>query len=140
MGAKPQLRMQAGQSQVMTQQLLQSIRLLQLTSQELELEVTQALESNLLLEADESLDDEFETPSEPTAETAAESSSDDGFEAEPAHEVSGADAGAHSEVEADFDWSSSESWSGGEPPDEDGEIGRAVQQECRDRSRMPSSA
>ena len=121
MSAKPQLRMQAGQSQVMTQQLLQSIRLLQLTSQELELEVTQALESNLLLESDESLEDEFEVSAEPTADAAAESASDDGFDAAAVHEVSGADAGAHREVEADFDWSSSESWSGGEPPDEDGE-------------------
>ncbi|WP_341921449.1 RNA polymerase factor sigma-54 [Hydrocarboniphaga effusa] len=121
MSAKPQLRMQAGQSQVMTQQLLQSIRLLQLNSQELELEVTQALESNLLLEADDKLDDELEAPSEPNAEATVDSIDQNGSEAESVREVSGADAGAHREVEADFDWSSSESWSGGEPPEEDGE-------------------
>ena len=77
MSAKPQLRMQAGQSQVMTQQLLQSIRLLQLTSQELEVEVAQALESNLLLEADDSLDDDFEAPSDTSAE-AVEAAGGDG--------------------------------------------------------------
>jgi RNA polymerase sigma-54 factor len=110
---KPQMKMQAGQSQVMTQQLLQSIRLLQLTSQELEMEVRQALDSNLMLETDET--EEFEAE-------VAESSVAVAAEVEPAAlEVSGADAGAHEHVEADFDWSSSESWTGGEPVDEDGE-------------------
>ncbi|MDB5969874.1 MAG: rpoN [Hydrocarboniphaga sp.] len=110
---RPQMKMQAGQSQVMTQQLLQSIRLLQLTSQELEMEVRQALDSNLMLEAEET--DEADTgPGESSVTVAAE--------VEPAAlEVSGADAGAHEHVEADFDWSSSESWTGGEPVDEDGE-------------------
>jgi len=110
-GSKPQMRMQVGQSQVMTQQLLQSIRLLQLTSLELEMEVRQALDTNLMLEAEES--DEVESFE---AEVPAASE----MESAPA-EVTGVDAGAHAEVEADFDWSSSESWSGGEPLDEEGE-------------------
>lgn len=112
---KPQMKMQAGQSQVMTQQLLQSIRLLQLTSQELEMEVRQALDTNLMLEAEEA--DETENDIDAGADRVAAAA-----EAEPAAvEVSGADAGAHEHVEADFDWSSSESWTGGEPVDEDGE-------------------
>jgi len=110
-GSKPQMRLQVGQSQVMTQQLLQSIRLLQLTSLELEMEVRQALDTNLMLEAEEA--EEFDSADlETPAATDAES--------DPL-EVTGRDAGAHAEVEADFDWSSSESWSGGEPLDEDGE-------------------
>jgi len=111
---KPHQRMQAGQSQVMTQQLLQSIRLLQLTSQELELEVRQALDSNLMLEADEveTQDDAFDSAADAVLEPEI---------APSALEVSGADAGAREHVEADFDWSSSESWSGGEPTDEEGE-------------------
>ncbi len=116
--AKPNLRMQVGQSQVMTQQLLQSIRLLQLTSQELELEVTQALDSNLLLEAEES-ETVDEVPS--NFEVASDTSATPAPSEAPAAEVSGADPTARNEVEADFDWSSSESWSGGEPLDEDGE-------------------
>ncbi|WP_428309452.1 RNA polymerase factor sigma-54 [Hydrocarboniphaga sp.] len=114
---KPQMKIQVGQSQVMTQQLLQSIRLLQLTSQELEMEVRQALDSNLMLEAEEV--DDMESDSDfVVGETQAPAAA----EVEPAAlEVSGADAGAHEQVEADFDWSSSESWTGGEPMDEDGE-------------------
>jgi RNA polymerase sigma-54 factor len=114
MSMKPHQRMQAGQSQVMTQQLLQSIRLLQLTSQELEMEVRQALDTNLMLEAEEAepAEDDFGADATATASS----------EAEPVlAEVSGIDAGAHEHVEADFDWSSSESWTGGEPTDEDGE-------------------
>jgi RNA polymerase sigma-54 factor len=114
---KPQMRVQAGQSQVMTQQLLQSIRLLQLTSQELEMEVRQALDSNLMLEAEEADEAEFDSAGDATESSVASTA-----EVEPsALEVSGADAGAHEHVEADFDWSSSESWTGGEPLDEDGE-------------------
>jgi RNA polymerase sigma-54 factor len=109
MAAKPFLRMQSSQNQVMTQQLLQSIRLLQLTSQELELEVSQALDSNLLLEADESTEDSNELSTEAVQTEAS------------ATEVTGTDPAAASEVQADFDWSSCESWSGGEPLDEDGE-------------------
>jgi len=47
---KAEFRMQVGQHQLMTPQLLQSIRLLQLSSQELEQEVRQALETNVMLE------------------------------------------------------------------------------------------
>ena len=114
--AKPQLKMHLSQSQVMTPQLLQSIRLLQLTSLELDLEIRQALDSNLMLENGEDESDEEAREVSPieaeTAPVASESQEAD---------VSGCDVSAADKVEADFDWSSSESWSGGEPVDEDGE-------------------
>jgi RNA polymerase sigma-54 factor len=118
--AKANLKMHLHQAQVMTPQLLQSIRLLQLTALELDMEVRQAMDSNLMLESgDEEGDEESAAPTmeaspEPVAESAAPTDSVDA-------EVSGCDAAATERVEADFDWSSSESWSGGEPCDEDGE-------------------
>ncbi len=114
--AKPQLKMHLNQAQVMTPQLLQSIRLLQLTSQELDLEVQQALDSNLMLESGEEEGDD-ETPAHADSELASEPAASASQESE----VSGCDVAASDKVEADFDWSSSESWSGGEPVDEDGE-------------------
>ncbi len=105
---KPNMQMRTGQNMAMTPQLLQSIRLLQLSSLELEQELREALESNVMLEQEE-----------------GESASDESapLEAAPAaethEEVTGMDAGAHDKVEADFDWSSAESWSGGEPSDDD---------------------
>lgn len=113
---KPRMGLQTSQSQVMTQQLLQSIRLLQLTTLELEMEVAQALDANLMLEADDAADDTADADAG-DADTATGAASTEG----EVSEVSGADAGAHAEVSADFDWSSSDSWSGGEPVDEDGE-------------------
>jgi len=50
---KPRLQTTLGQHLVMTPQLRQAIRLLQLSSVELELEITQAVESNPLLDWDE---------------------------------------------------------------------------------------
>lgn len=50
---KTTLRPQLGQTLNLTPQLLQSIRLLQLTAQQLELELLQALEQNPMLERDE---------------------------------------------------------------------------------------
>ena len=109
---KVNLSVRATQSMVLTPQLLQSIRLLQLSTLELEQEVEQALEDNVMLEAEEGggMDDA------PAAEFIAESHSEPELAA-----ATGCDAGAHSEVEADFDWSSRESWSGGEPGDENEE-------------------
>lgn len=113
--AKPHLKMHLNQSQVMTPQLLQSIRLLQLTAQELDLEVQQALDSNLMLESgDEEGEDEAPAAAADASPALAVAESQES-------EVSGCDVGAADKVEADFDWSSSESWSGGEPVDEDGE-------------------
>ncbi|WP_420468584.1 RNA polymerase factor sigma-54 [Panacagrimonas sp.] len=110
---KTNLNVRATQSMVLTPQLLQSIRLLQLSAMELEQEVEQALEDNVMLEADEGADDSV-------PEAVAEMPAGDAGEAE-VNAATGCDANAHSEVEADFDWSSRESWSGGEPGDDDEE-------------------
>lgn len=109
----PKLKLHASQQQVMTPQLLQSIRLLQLSALELQQEVHQAMETNVMLEepeadeADAAADAEA-IASEPAAAVCAEA-------AETEAPVSGCDPAAGDRVEADFDWSSAESWSGGEP-------------------------
>lgn len=110
---KASLATRATQSMVLTPQLLQSIRLLQLSTLELEQEIEQALEDNVMLEADESGDAIADEVSDSRLPEAA-------VESVPAA-ATGCDAAGHGEVEADFDWSSRESWSGGEPSDEDEE-------------------
>lgn len=109
--SKIQIQGRLGQQMAMTPQLLQSIRLLQLSSLELEQELRQALDTNVVLEGDLDIADEH-------PEEAAAASDDD---LSQDSEVTGQDPAAASRVEADFDWSSRESWSGGEPVDEDGE-------------------
>lgn len=106
---KPNMHLRTSQNMAMTPQLLQSIRLLQLSSLELEQELREALESNVMLEQEEgeSSADEAAAPQEAAPA------------AEVHEEVTGIDAGARDKVEADFDWSSAESWSGGEPSDDD---------------------
>ena len=64
--AKPHMKMHLSQAQVMTPQLLQSIRLLQLTTQELDLEIRQALDSNLMLESGEEESDDESPPVPPS--------------------------------------------------------------------------
>lgn len=99
-----------GQHLAMTPQLLQSIRLLQLSTLELEQELRQALAQNVMLEGE---DDDM---------SAVDVDTEAGDDERQDVEVSGIDPSADSRVEADFDWSSRESWSGGEPPaDADGE-------------------
>jgi len=106
---KPNLQLRTSQNMAMTPQLLQSIRLLQLSSLELEQELREALETNVMLEQDET-SETHEADGEPEPVAVAEAV------IEP---VTGIDADAFSKVEADFDWSSAESWSGGEPSDDD---------------------
>lgn len=108
---KPGLHLKTTQSQTMTPQLLQSIRLLQLSALELEQELREALEHNVMLEPVEAGEDEEDEA--PVAGATAQ--------AEEPVAVSGQDPAAGTQGEADFDWSSRESWSGGEPSDEDGE-------------------
>lgn len=67
---KASMRPQLGQGVHLTPQLLQSIRLLQLTAPQLEIELRQALERNPLLEQDESDDDDIDA-TEPCTDTAA---------------------------------------------------------------------
>ncbi len=108
---KQNLHLSTSQSMAMTPQLLQSIRLLQLSSLELEQELREALERNVMLEpveGDTADEDAAEGVDRDTATAASE-------------EVSGIDPDATSKVEADFDWSSRESWSSGEPNREDDE-------------------
>ena len=57
MGMKPTLQAKMGQTMTLTPQLLQSIRLLQVTSQQLEQELQQTLERNPLLEQEADEDD-----------------------------------------------------------------------------------
>jgi RNA polymerase sigma-54 factor len=110
----PKLNLHISQQQVMTPQLLQSIRLLQLSSLQLEQEMRQALERNVMLE--EAIEEEGdETPTPEAAGAADGNAPSDSLEAV----VTGCDATALDKVEADFDWSSAESWSGGEPPEDD---------------------
>lgn len=84
---KPTLQLKLGQSLTLTPQLRQAIRLLQLSSIELETEINEALESNPLLERPEDSIPEPEAPSaqdgpEPTqTETKQETEAE--FEAEP---------------------------------------------------------
>lgn len=112
---KPGIQMQIGQHMTMTPQLLQSIRLLQLSSLELEQEVQQALESNVMLEREE------ETAEEPAPQAQADAG--DAVQAQSVElPVTGCDAAAPERVQADYDWSSAEGWSGGEPQDDDDPI------------------
>ncbi|WP_020650210.1 RNA polymerase factor sigma-54 [Solimonas variicoloris] len=104
---KMNVQARMGQQIAMTPQLLQSIRLLQLSTLELEQELRQALAQNVMLEGE---DDELAYAEPAPAEDERQDV-----------EVSGCDAAATGRVEADFDWSVRESWSGGEPVDEDGE-------------------
>ena len=57
MALKPSLSLRLGQQLRMTPQLQQAIRLLQLSSGELELEIQEALDSNFMLESTESEED-----------------------------------------------------------------------------------
>lgn len=109
---KANLQMNVSQTMAMTPQLLQSIRLLQLSSLELEQELREALERNVMLEPVEAGDDDEHADEAPTSEVSAESTDTP---------VTGEGPEALARVDADFDWSSSESWSGGEPRDEDDE-------------------
>jgi len=106
---KMNMNVRVGQQIAMTPQLLQSIRLLQLSTLELEQELRQALAQNVMLEGEDDISDTIECDDE-----AAQDERQD-------VEVSGCDAAATARVEADFDWSSRESWTGGEPRDEDDE-------------------
>ena len=69
---KASLQLKLGQSLTMTPQLQQAIRLLQLSSVELQLEIQQALDSNMMLELEEG--DETEDENQTTADDSKTSS------------------------------------------------------------------
>jgi len=112
---KATTRMGMSQNVALTPQLLQSIRLLQLSAIDLEQEVEAALEGNVLLERDDSV-----TPTSAGAEAPTPVLADTAKLAADSTEapVSGCDEAAIERVDADYDWSSAESWSGGEPGEE----------------------
>ncbi|HET6782679.1 MAG TPA: RNA polymerase factor sigma-54 [Pseudoxanthomonas sp.] len=80
---KPRLQTSLGQQLVMTPQLRQAIRLLQMSAAELEVEITEAVETNPLLDWDDSApsgDDSApaaDTPPEDPRETASDNESDE---------------------------------------------------------------
>ena len=79
---KPRLQTSLGQQLVMTPQLRQAIRLLQMSAAELEIEITEAVETNPLLDWDDSApssDDiaPADTPPEDPRETASDNESDE---------------------------------------------------------------
>lgn len=115
-GSKPALHVQMGQQMTLTPQLLQSIRMLQLSSLELEQEVRTALETNAMLESSEDdADGDTEDASAPADETMV-ATGDDMPQA-----VTGSDFSADQQIQSDYDWSSRDSWGGGEPQEEDDE-------------------
>jgi RNA polymerase sigma-54 factor len=85
---KQSLQLKLGQQLTMTPQLQQAIRLLQLSSMELELEVQQVLESNMLLELDEEDDRE---PVDFNSEGASPATASDSGDYEAEREVGGGD-------------------------------------------------
>jgi RNA polymerase sigma-54 factor len=79
---KPRLQTSLGQQLVMTPQLRQAIRLLQMSAAELEIEITEAVETNPLLDWDDSAPSGDEaapadTPPEDPRETASDNESDE---------------------------------------------------------------
>jgi RNA polymerase sigma-54 factor len=109
---KPSLQLRIGQQLAMTPQLQQALRLLQLPTIELQAQVLQAIENNVMLEAEEDFEATWPT------EAAPREAADDGGEDEPAVEI-GDDWPEPSAAESETPWSGT----GGrelELPDESG--------------------
>ncbi|WP_087016677.1 RNA polymerase factor sigma-54 [Thaumasiovibrio subtropicus] len=77
---KTSLQLKLGQSLAMTPQLQQAIRLLQLSTLDLQQEIQEALESNPLLEQDESTETNTEANNEHDASEQQVTASEEGFE------------------------------------------------------------
>ena len=101
---KQSLHLRVGQTLAMTPALQQAIKLLQLSSLDLQQEIRQAVESNLMLEFDE------DAPAEPSIEEQAAG----GDGAEPAGEGEAAEAGevVAEETPVDVEWEESYESSG----------------------------
>ncbi len=115
---KPSLQLRIGQQLTMTPQLQQAIRLLQLSTLELQAQIREALETNVMLEADE----------EPDASASLEQYGDT---SDPEPGAQGPDSG-EPVVEIGDDWTeptaavSDSPWSGGGDDDErDGDLATA---------------
>ncbi len=115
---KPSLQLRIGQQLTMTPQLQQAIRLLQLPTIELQAQVLQALESNVMLEAEEDFEATW-TPDSMAPESRAEAGADpaERDDIEPVVEI-GEDWAEPNAAESETPWSGS----GGELelPDESG--------------------
>ena len=125
---KPTLQLRLGQNLTLTPQLRQAIRLLQLSSMELELEINQALESNPLLERPE--DSEFESEAEADEDTRQENIE---AEASQGEEFDNAET-QYEDLAPDWELSSSGSGSGSRNG-EDGErpeLGSAETEDLHD--------
>ncbi|MBB5207187.1 RNA polymerase factor sigma-54 [Chiayiivirga flava] len=120
---KPTLQLKLGQSLTLTPQLRQAIRLLQLSSIELETELNEALESNPLLERPEDVIPEPEAPS-----------AQEGPDATPADTKQEAEAEFEAEPEWDLDDYMPGSGSGSGDRDDDGEreVAGAVTEDLQD--------
>jgi RNA polymerase sigma-54 factor len=100
---KPALQLKLGQQLTMTPQLQQAIRLLQLPVLELQAQIREALEANVMLEAEEE-DSVLESLGASNHET---TSYDGAADAEPAEEPVHSHQDAHVEVVADSNWTES---------------------------------
>lgn len=116
---KPALQLRLGQQLTLTPQLRQAIRLLQLSSMELDLEINAALESNPLLERPEDQPDLADGEAEPGESADGETSA-----------AESPDQADYSELEDDWSMGADASYSGGREDGEDGEHqGSAAQEE-----------
>ncbi|HDJ86865.1 MAG TPA: RNA polymerase factor sigma-54, partial [Chromatiales bacterium] len=79
---KQSIQLRLGQHLAMTPQLQQAIRLLQMSTMELQLEIQRTLESNLMLESGDEAEDEAPTPGNGAAEGAMESRNEAATEVE----------------------------------------------------------
>jgi RNA polymerase sigma-54 factor len=115
---KPSLQIRQTQSLTLTPQLRQAIRLLQLSSVELETEISEALESNPLLEAlDENASDGDDAPAEPAADAPTENS-------DSSENTSDVESIENNE---EFDWSDDEPRSSGNKSEDfEGDFGTAA--------------
>lgn len=111
---KPTLQLKLGQNLTLTPQLRQAIRLLQLSSVELEAEITTALESNPLLERPEDAD--YGGSSESPAE---HDGAEGGQPDEPANAPETEDETRYEDLAPDWELSGSGSGSGGQDGDDE---------------------
>jgi RNA polymerase sigma-54 factor len=136
---KPSLQLRIGQQLTMTPQLQQAIRLLQLSTIELQAQIQQALESNVMLEAEEDM--------EPTTTIEAlskidrndgDTSGDDANDDEPVVEI-GDDWTEPNAVESEAPWSGS----GDSGQDFEDEAGQSLQDHLSwqlEMARLPAAA
>ncbi|HEY1076477.1 MAG TPA: RNA polymerase factor sigma-54 [Fontimonas sp.] len=99
---KAALGLRLGQSLTMTPALQQAIRLLQLSSLDLQQEIEQALESNILLERDDAAPDGIDGGEEPYS--ASEDGGDGDGDGEPLAREVGTDSDIPDELPVDADW------------------------------------